>query len=143
RQALSLHSARQEVRRRIMPIADKHSLEELREALLEVVAVSGQRVMIEYLLLAGVNDGAADALALVEYLRGIDVHVNLMPYNPTDDARHLVASDRTAREAFSTAIKVAGFPVTTRYSLGADIAAACGQLIRRRNRLLGATASID
>jgi 23S rRNA (adenine2503-C2)-methyltransferase len=134
RMALSLHSARPDVRERIMPIARRHTLAELRVALAEVAAIGGHEVMIEYLMLDGINDGAADVAALVDYLRGIDVHINLIPYNPIADAPHLAGSDGKRRDQFSRALKAAGFPVTTRYSLGADIAAACGQLARRQTR---------
>jgi len=134
RMALSLHSARQDVRRRIMPISERHSLAELREALEEVVAIQQHLVMIEYLLLENVNDSPEDALALVDYLRGIPVHINLIPYNPIAEAPEFVGSDRKHRESFSQTLKQAGLPVTTRYSLGADIAAACGQLVRQEHR---------
>ncbi len=96
--------------------------------------------MIEYLLLAGLNDSDADALALVEYLRGLAVHVNLIPYNPIDDAPELTATSPERRAEFSAALKKAGLNVTTRYSLGADIAAACGQLVQRENTRSAATA---
>jgi len=141
RLALSLHSARQDVRRQIMPIADRYGLEELRQALVEVAAIQRHEVMIEYLLLAEVNDAPADALALVDYVRDLPVHINLIPYNPIADAPHLVGSATRQREAFSATLKAAGLPVTTRYSLGADIAAACGQLVRQEHRTETAAAS--
>ncbi len=134
RMALSLHSAREEVRRKLMPIAERYSLVELRAALLEIVAAQQHLVMIEYLMLKEINDTRRDVEALIEYLRGIPVHINLIPYNPIAEAQHLVGSDLARREAFSRALKSAGFPVTTRYSLGADIAAACGQLVRQEHR---------
>jgi 23S rRNA (adenine2503-C2)-methyltransferase len=134
RLAVSLHSARSEVRRRLMPISQRHSLNQLREALDEVTALQGHEVMIEYLLLAGINDTPRDADALVDYLRGIPAHVNLIPYNAIAESPHLSAADPVRSKAFAAALKAAGFPVTTRYSLGADIAAACGQLVRREHR---------
>jgi 23S rRNA (adenine2503-C2)-methyltransferase len=140
RMALSLHSARQDVRERIMPIARRHSLPELREALVQVTDLCGHEVMIEYLMLAGVNDSADDVAALVEYLAGIPVHINLIPYNRIAEAPHLTGSDMVTRTDFSRALKAAGFAVTTRYSLGADIAAACGQLVRQEHRRLAAAA---
>jgi len=62
--------------------------------------------------------------------------VNLIPYNPIDDAPHLAGSDRPTREAFGERLKAAGFNTTIRYSLGADVAAACGQLVRKENRII-------
>ncbi|MEX0676886.1 MAG: 23S rRNA (adenine(2503)-C(2))-methyltransferase RlmN [Pirellulales bacterium] len=134
RLALSLHSVRAEVRRRLMPISGRYSLAVLRDAIEQVTKIQRHEVMIEYLLLAEVNDTPQDARALAEYLRGIAVHVNLIPYNPIAEAPHLAPSHPRRREAFSAALKAAGFPVTTRYSLGADIAAACGQLVRTEHR---------
>jgi len=86
------------------------------------------------LLLAGLNDSPANARQLADWLAGLRVHVNIIPYNPIDDAPHLAGSDRPTREAFGAILKSAGLTTTIRYSLGADIAAACGQLVRRENR---------
>jgi 23S rRNA (adenine2503-C2)-methyltransferase len=90
-------------------------------------------VMIEYLMLAGLNDSLAAADELIAWLDGLRVHVNLIPYNPIDDAPHLTGSDRDTREAFGRRLKSAGLKTTIRYSLGADITAACGQLVRKEN----------
>jgi 23S rRNA (adenine2503-C2)-methyltransferase len=133
RLALSLHSTCPDIRNRLMPIAARHSLSELRDALVQVTAIQQHEIMIEYLLLADINDSPDDARGLAEYLRGIDVHINLIPYNPIADVPHLAPSDTGRIAAFSAALKADGFPVTTRYSLGADIAAACGQLVRAKN----------
>jgi 23S rRNA (adenine2503-C2)-methyltransferase len=132
RLAVSLHSAKQEVRERLMPIARRHPLAELRSALEQVASTTTHKIMIEYLLLADLNDSLADADALVDYLAGISVHVNLIPYNAIAGASDLRASDPARRTAFSRHLKEAGLSVTTRYSLGADITAACGQLVRKR-----------
>ena len=72
---------------------------------------------------------------------GLRVHVNLIPYNPIDDAPHLAGSDRPTREAFGAILKAAGLKTTIRYSLGADIAAACGQLVRRESRAVAIQAA--
>jgi 23S rRNA (adenine2503-C2)-methyltransferase len=134
RLALSLHSARHEVRRQLMPIAERHDLASLREALVEVAAVQQQPIMIEYLLLAGLNDTDEDLRAITAYLVDLPVHINLIPYNPIDAAPHLAASSAERQAEFSAALKAFGFTVTTRYSLGQDIAAACGQLVRNEHR---------
>ncbi len=130
RQALSLHSARPEIRRRIMPMAERHSLADLRAALDEVTGLQGQEAMIEYLLLAGVNDQPEDLVALRDYLAGLKVHLNLIPYNATGG--DLVGTEKAARERFAAGLRAAGFKVTLRYSLGSDIAAACGQLAKQK-----------
>ncbi len=132
--ALSLHSVRQEVRERLIPLAAKYTLDELRQTLIKVNRVQHSTVMIEYLMLAGVNDSAEDAQELIDWLEGLDVHVNLIPYNPIDDAPQLVTSTRPQRDAFAQLLKRAGQTTTIRYSLGNDIAAACGQLVKKENR---------
>ena len=93
-----------------------------------------KRNMLEYLMLAGVNDSGDDARELAAWLAGLDVHVNLIPYNPIVSAPHLRSTERPQRDAFAAALRAAGFVTTIRYSLGADIAAACGQLVQRENR---------
>ncbi|MFH0908641.1 MAG: 23S rRNA (adenine(2503)-C(2))-methyltransferase RlmN [bacterium] len=125
RLALSLHSARQEVRERIAPTARHHSLDRLRE-ILPGVARHGN-LMIEYLMLHGVNDGPEDLAALIDYLHGLPVHINLIQFNEFTGSGFRPVT-RAVREAFGAALRKAGFKVTLRYSLGDDIAAACGQL---------------
>jgi len=132
--ALSLHSVRQNTREKIIPLAKLHPLDQLRDAIAEVNRRTGSAVMIEYLLLAGLNDSLEEADELVRWLNGLQVHVNLIPYNPIEESPHLVGSDKATREAFATRIKAAGISTTLRYSLGQDIAAACGQLVRHENR---------
>ena len=90
--------------------------------------------MIEYLMLAGVNDSADDARELAAWLTGLDVHVNLIPYNPIESAPQWRTTERPERDAFAAILRAAGFTTTIRYSLGADIAAACGQLVQQENR---------
>jgi 23S rRNA (adenine2503-C2)-methyltransferase len=140
--ALSLHSVRQDVRSRLIPLATKFPLDELRRTLASVNRRQAASVMVEYLMLAGVNDSPDDARELAAWLKGLNVHVNLIPYNPIDDAPHLVGSDRVTRLAFAKTIRDAGFKTTLRYSLGNDIAAACGQLVRRENREIAKRTSV-
>ncbi len=127
--ALSLHSARQAVREKLMPQARKYPLEQLRETLLH--ASESGKVMIEYLMLAGVNDGEEDLRALENYLRDIPVHINIIPFNAYAGC-NLQGTPAVERKAFADRLKAAGFNTTLRYSLGADIAAACGQLVQHK-----------
>jgi 23S rRNA (adenine2503-C2)-methyltransferase len=122
--ALSLHSARQEVRERIMPIAKLQTLEKLKT----VFPILGT-FMVEVLLLKDINDGPEDLTALIEFLRGAKAHINLIQFNAHPGAQFAPVSEE-ARKAFGDELKRAGFKVTLRYSLGDDIAAACGQLGR-------------
>jgi 23S rRNA (adenine2503-C2)-methyltransferase len=128
--ALSLHSVRQEVRERLIPLAAKHRLDALRAAIERVNEIQQNTVMIEYLMLAGVNDSLDDARELASWLVGLDVHVNLIPYNPIETAPNWRTTERPERDAFAAILRDAGFVTTIRYSLGAYIAAACGQLVQ-------------
>ena len=133
-QALSLHSVRQEVRERLIPLAGRYPLETLRRTVRELnrrqAASGADRVMLEYLLLAGVNDSLQDARELIAWCRDLCVHVNLIPFNAVAQTPHLAGTDREGRDAFASILKDAGLRTTIRYSLGTDIAAACGQLVR-------------
>lgn len=129
--AVSLHSARQETRERIIPLARRYPLDRLHEAIREVTELQNRQIMIEYLLLDGVNDTDADRDALMAYLAGLPVHINLIPYNPIPSAPELVGTPEPRRRQFADDLHAAGFKATLRYSLGADIAAACGQLVQR------------
>lgn len=134
--ALSLHSAIQSKRERLIPLAKKASVDELRETVRAVNARQKRPVMIEYVLLEGWNDGEDDRAALADWLRDLDVHVNLIPFNAIDGF-DLHGTAKPEREAFGAALKARGFKVTLRYSLGRDIAAACGQLVRDESRRRG------
>jgi 23S rRNA (adenine2503-C2)-methyltransferase len=128
--ALSLHAARQDLREQLIPLARRYPLPLLRETLCEVLAIQHAPLMIEYLLLGGVNDSLDDAAQLAEFLAGLPVLINLIPFNPVAHAPHLQSSDRSRGSAFAARLRGAGFLVTFRHSLGRDVRAACGQLIQ-------------
>jgi 23S rRNA (adenine2503-C2)-methyltransferase len=132
--ALSMHSVRDDVRQRLIPLARTYSLDKLRRAVAAVNQIQNNTVMVEYLMLAGVNDSVDDAAQLAAWLTGLKVHVNLIPYNPIASAPDLRTTERPQRDAFAEILRTAGFVTTIRYSLGADIAAACGQLVQSENR---------
>jgi len=118
--ALSLHSARQEVREQLMPISKVYTLEMIKKAL-------PKNQMVEILLLKGINDSPEELSSIIEFLEGTQAHINLIQFNAHPGAKYQpVTIDE--RKAFGDALKNAGFKVTLRYSLGEDIAAACGQL---------------
>jgi 23S rRNA (adenine2503-C2)-methyltransferase len=132
--ALSLHSVRPDVREQLIPLAARYSLDELRAAVAAVNRIQQNSVMIEYLMLAGMNDSMEDARELCRWLVGLDVHVNLIPYNAIESAPRWRTTEQPERDAFAKVLRSAGFTTTIRYSLGADIAAACGQLVQQKNR---------
>lgn len=136
--AVSLHSVDQAVRDALMPLTRRWPLAELREAIVERNRVQNQPVMIEILMLDGLTDRDSDCAALKVWLAGLQVHVNLIPYNPTPAegampavaGRVLRGSSEARTTAFLGELKKAGFKATRRRSLGLDIQAACGQLAR-------------
>ena len=88
--------------------------------------------MVEYLMLDKVNDQLQDARELADYLAGLAVHVNLIPYNPIANApQHFRPTPRPQRDRFAQVLRDRGFLTTIRYSQGSDIGAACGQLVQR------------
>jgi 23S rRNA (adenine2503-C2)-methyltransferase len=133
--AFSLHSVDQEVRQSIIPLARKYRLPELKRAIMEINRLQMRPLMLEYLMLAGVNDSTNQAMELASWSRDLNVHINLIPFNPIDDAPDLQGSSPDVIRQFSDALKKAGLKVTTRYSLGNDISAACGQLVRQTAKL--------
>lgn len=140
--ALSLHSVHQEVREELIPLAKKYPLDQLRSVLMEINRLQNCTVMLEYLMLAGMNDSLDDARALIAWSHGLNVHVNLIPYNPIEDSPHLKGTKPEQQQRFAGVLKQSGLKTTIRYSLGSDIAAACGQLVKKENRELARSLKI-
>jgi 23S rRNA (adenine2503-C2)-methyltransferase len=128
--AVSLHSAVQATRDRIMPGVRGISLSQLRAALGEYSEKTGRRPSLEYALLEGVNDTDRELAALIQFARGMLAHVNLIGANPVDGLPFRRSSAQRAR-AFETALSAAGIETSLRAERGADIDAACGQLRQR------------
>lgn len=131
--ALSLHSVRPEIRRRLIPLSVKHPLEELYDTVRQVNAVQRRPVMMEYLLLDGLNDSDQDARELIHWLAGLRCRVNLIPFNAVTHAPDLRCSPPKRIDRFAACLRSAGLETTVRYSLGRDVAAACGQLVREQS----------
>ncbi|MDE6973345.1 MAG: 23S rRNA (adenine(2503)-C(2))-methyltransferase RlmN [Lachnospiraceae bacterium] len=133
--ALSLHAAFDEKRKKLMPVANRYSIEELMEACAYYFEKTGRRITFEYALVGGVNDAKEDAEALGGLCRKLNCHVNLIPVNPIRE-RSFVQSERAAILAFKNKLEKYGRNVTIRREMGRDIDGACGQL-RRRQKALG------
>lgn len=129
---LSLHSAIQQKREEIMPIAKKYALPQVIEAMHEYGKSSGRRVIYEYILIAGFNDTKRDLDALADLLSGQNCHINLIPCNQTDG--RFVAPSQGRVSHFLEELKKRSLSATVRRTLGEDIEGACGQL---RARYLG------
>jgi 23S rRNA (adenine(2503)-C(2))-methyltransferase len=132
--AVSLHAAEDGLRSRLVPANKAFPLAELARALERYLGSSRRKVMLEYALLAGVNDREGDADALIAYVRRLGrselFHVNLILYNPTEGPWQ-PTSEAEARK-FQDRLLAAGLKVTLRQSLGSDIQGACGQLASER-----------
>ncbi len=125
--AISLHAPTQELRERIMPKAARVPLGELMAALARYPMKDRERITFEYLLLGGVNDSLVQARQLVGLLGQMKCKVNLIAYNPAPGLPY-VAPSMDQVLAFENFLKEKRLSVTLRKSMGADIAAACGQL---------------
>ncbi len=130
--AISLHATTDEVRKKIMPIAKRYPLSELIQVLHEVPLKPRKALTIEYVLLAGVNDTAADMKRLPGLLHGLKVKVNLIPYNE-NAGLGFKAPKREVISAWMDRLVSSGIDTTIRWSRGNDINAACGQLAVKKN----------
>lgn len=128
--ALSLHSARDEVRDKIMSINLKNPVADLIDALKYWYAITKSRVTLEYVVWRDINDKPEDIQALVDFCKQVPTKVNLIEYNPIDDGMFQQA-DFAAVEAYQKALQAIDVVATVRRSRGKDIDAACGQLANK------------
>lgn len=129
--AVSLHSAVQETRDRLMPGVRRWPLPELQGALIDYSQRTGRRPTLEFALIAGQNDTPREIEALVEFARGWMSHVNLIPVNPVTESSAARPSEARVAEV-AAALERAGVEASIRAERGTDIDAACGQLTQRR-----------
>jgi len=127
--AISLNATTDEQRRALMPVAARWSLDELLATLHAYPLERGRRITVEYVLIAGVNDGLEDAARLPALLRRLPVKVNLIPLN-TDPLlpAWLATPSVESVDRFGAALAAAHLNVTVRWSKGREVSGACGQL---------------
>lgn len=125
--AVSLHSAREETRMRLIPAAAALPLHRLREDMMAYTAATGRRVTLEYCLIRGVNDSMEEARALAEYSKGLPCKINLLVYNPVPGLEWERPSGKRVKE-FTEFLYPRCQAVTLRRSRGGEVAGACGQL---------------
>ena len=133
--ALSLHATSDEKRRKLMPIANRYSIEELMEACRYYFEKTGRRITFEYSLVGGVNDTDRDAEELIALAKPLCCHVNLIPVNPIKE-RDFVQSEALRIQAFRNKLEKSKINVTIRREMGRDIDGACGQLRRKHTESL-------
>lgn len=127
--AISLHAPNDKLRTEIMKINRKYSVEKLMEAIRYFVKTN-RRIMLEYILLKGVNDQSEHALELAELIGdlGQTASVNLIPYNPVDEHDQYHRSEQDDVFTFHSILREKGINCNIRQEHGTDIDAACGQL---------------
>lgn len=133
--AVSLHAATDEERSALLPANQRWPLAELLNACREYSEVSGQKVFMAWTMIAGRNDSPEQARQLATLLKGMNVHVNLIPLNITDGYNGTTTTDHKVR-AFQTILLESGLPTTVRQRRGIDVDAGCGQLKTARRRKL-------
>jgi len=130
--ALSLNATSDETRSSLMPIARRYPLSELRAALTRYPVRSRERITVEYVLLAGVNDAPADAERLAEFCTPFPHQINLIPWNAHAGADFRAPTEPELEAFARSLLGKTRAVVTVRRSRGRDVGAACGQLVRAR-----------
>ena len=125
--AISLHAPNDEIRNQIMPINKTYNIGKLIEAIRYYIEKTNRRVTIEYILLKGLNDTMACANMLADLLHGLNVYVNLIPYNEVIEKPYK-RSTQSDMKVFFDVLKRRRINVQLRREQGSDIDAACGQL---------------
>ena len=128
RLAVSLTTADEQLRQKLMPVSyGDNSLPELRKAIDYYAQKSGKRVTLEAALLHNQNTSKQSAKNLIDFARGIDVNINLIPWNPVSGLDFEEPTNNEVR-AFVEILEKAGLNVTLRTRRGRKIGGACGQL---------------
>ena len=128
--AISLHAPNDELRKSLMPIAYTYSISELIEACKYYVEKTSRRITFEYSLVKGVNDGPEQAGQLINLVKGMNCHINLIPVNPIKE-RDYKQSEGPQINNFKNKLEKNGIAVTIRREMGRDIDGACGQLRKK------------
>lgn len=125
--AISLHAPNDELRNKLMKINKRYNIKELIEAISYYILKTNRRVTIEYVMLEYINDSEILAHELATLLKGLNVYVNLIPYNETSHIE-FKKSNKDRINSFYDTLKKCGINVTIRREFGSNIDAACGQL---------------
>lgn len=125
--AVSVNAPNDAVRNRIMPVNRRWNMGELKTAMEAYCAHPRREILVEYVLLKGINDSLESADELAEYLRGLKVKVNLIPYNAQSRDRY-DPPEEEVKEAFLARMREKGYQTLLRHNKGRSIMAACGQL---------------
>ena len=132
--AISLHAPNDEIRKSIMPVDHTYNLEKLMTSLDRYTEKTNKRIFYEYIMINGVNDHLKLATELWELLQWRLAHVNFIPYNKWEGTASdgYTTTPRFIIEKFQRTLDKYGIPSTIRATMWEDIAAACGQLARKK-----------
>ncbi len=125
--AISLHAPNDTLRSKLMKVNQVYNISQLVEAIKDYIQHTNRRVTIEYVMLKGINDSEACAIELANLLHGMNIYVNLIPYNETNHIE-FKKSEKNTISKFCELLKKKGINVTIRKEFGSAISAACGQL---------------
>ncbi len=125
--AISLHASNNDLRSQLMQVNKAYNLDILIDTIKEYIDKTNRRVTIEYVMLNNVNDGIKNAEELARLLRGLNVYVNLIPYNETNHLEFKKSNHSQIMKFYDT-LKKNKINVTIRKEFGSKISAACGQL---------------
>ena len=125
--AVSLHAPNSSLRNKIMPINKAYDIKELIKTIREYISKTTRRVTIEYVMLDGINDNESQAKELIGLFKGMNIYINLIPYNETENIGFKKSNKETIMK-FYDILKKGGINVTIRKEFGSNIDAACGQL---------------
>ncbi len=125
--AISLHAPNDEIRKTMMPIANKYSIAQLIEACKNYYDKTKRRISFEYSLVRGVNDSIDNANELSALVKGMNCHINLIPVNPIKERDYKETKIEFVHQ-FKNVLEKNGINVTIRREMGRDIQGACGQL---------------
>lgn len=126
---ISLHAPDDELRKSMMPIANAYPIDDLMQSARNFVTQTSRRIIFEYALVRGKNDGEEETKKLAKLLRGLQCHVNLIPLNDVKE-NELKASSGAMAHVFCKNLNDLGISATVRREMGDDIEGACGQLRR-------------
>ncbi len=125
--AISLHAPNNRIRNQLMKINQAYPIEQVIEAIRYYIERTNRRVTIEYILLKDINDTYECANELADLLHGLNVYINLIPYNEVKE-KPFRRSEKEVMHKFYDQLKKRRLNVTLRREQGGDIDAACGQL---------------
>ena len=128
--SLSLHAPNDEIRRQLMPIAQRYTIDETLDACRFYLEKTGRRVVFEYALIDKVNASEENAEELADRLRGMQCHVNLIPLNTVKERNLYGVSEAQVRN-FLSVLEKRHISATRRREMGDDIDGACGQLRKK------------